>query len=1371
MNKALRFVWLSLLTLICGVASAGTVVFDPTVDTGGGKSITKNGITFEVLTAETDEYFNLNPRTNASGETYWQLRGRFGVKTDLASGGSPILSVTFEILDGTFINPVWGYNPLTYSSNSTDNRKIYLASDNTYGEAYNGEFIKWQSKNGSTYYNAFITKVIVEYVGEDSPDTPDDGSITIAKLLSGGKDVEAAKIRFTNAQVVYKEDNAGSYNYIVREDGKAIDLMNTSLSLDLGATLNGTVVMDVAYNGGIMQTTDIAETNSSDLTPTGSSIDYLPITTTLNNLSNNKGDLVMLEKVEIYDDTNGDFGLGSVHLLKSGYTYALISNYDEIADQITDANGQYFVTAWYNGVQGATPSVKVVAVQQALGAPVITAAEPTFTESTTVTITAADGATIYYTTDGTTPTVGGATTQVYTVPFTINKTTTVKAIAVKDGVSSDVSEKTFVGPKTIADIYETAATQENVLLYLNNAQVVYAKDNNYILREDGRALDISNTSLELKQGQFVTGPVKLNISYTYGIYSTWDVYGETTADKLTITGAESADPIPVLCATLGEVKNHPGDLVRVENQCWYGSYFYGYANNTYDYLRLSNASAFDMSAYKYYDVTVWYNQVYYGQPKGEAISVEPVITYLDSPFITGDEKFVESTTLTITHPEAVVTIKYTLDGTNPLNTTSTVYTYTKPLTLSESATVCAVATYKNVTSDIATKTFTKISLTDPLTIAELALLKTSIDNATVSLVNAQVVYTETTEGKHSYILREDGKALDILNSSLALTQGKTYAGNLKLKVTYIDGILTASDIEGETNADNLTSTGEESAEPLPIACDITQAKNYLGDLVTLSNVQLVLDATSGDRFNYYSWYDYTDYNVYISNAADFGLKNSRYYTATLWLDGVKVTDPLGKIIDAYPSQLDAPTINGEEAFASSVQVEIVSDEAVAEIYYTTDGTDPSKESTRYTAPFTITNSCTVKAIATYRNVVSSIAAKAFTKYDPYAEKTIADLADAKENVPMVTVRLENAKVVYGEGKSYILRENINGKDYALDVLSTELPLTVGATVSGTVMLKIGFKPNVGHNNGVLSTSDVAETNADNLTIVPGANTLPSPIVLDASNFSNVYNYPGDILDLSGVYGWNYVSFRQLWIGNVEVNLTNGEDYDISNNVVYNNVLIWYNDVYTDQTRPLAKIVGKKENYDYTLTAAGWGTIIIPFDCEKPEGLTIYECTSVNDGKLVVEEVNSFKANTPYLLKGPKDVETTYPLEGYAAKHGDKYEKGVMVGVYSWQEPPADSYVLQNQDEGLAFYRHLAGNGVEVGPNRCYIKPQSGELKSIQFPDDETNGVAYANATDSSLVDVYTTAGVKVKHQVKMGKALNDLPAGLYIINNKKIVKK
>lgn len=220
------------------------------------------------------------------------------------------------------------------------------------------------------------------------------------------------------------------------------------------------------------------------------------------------------------------------------------------------------------------------------------------------------------------------------------------------------------------------------------------------------------------------------------------------------------------------------------------------------------------------------------------------------------------------------------------------------------------------------------------------------------------------------------------------------------------------------------------------------------------------------------------------------------------------------------------------------------------------------------------------------------------------------------------------------------------------------------------------------------------------------------------------------------------------------------------------VMLWYNDVYTEKTSPRAKIIGAKDTYEYVMTAAGWGTIIIPFDCEKPEGLTIYECTSVNDAKLVVEEVNNFKANTPYLLKGANGEQTNYILEGYAAKHGEQYEKGVMVGVYVKQEPPLNSYILQNQEAGLAFYCHLdQGNGAWVGPNRCYIKPQDGGLKSIQFPDDETNGVRTANAADSTLVDVYTTTGVKVKHQVEKGKALNDLPAGLYIINNKKIVKK
>ena len=72
-------------------------------------------------------------------------------------------------------------------------------------------------------------------------------------------------------------------------------------------------------------------------------------------------------------------------------------------------------------------------------APEINGTTP-FSESTQVTMSGPDGATIRYTTDGSTPT---AESTQYSSAITLSATTTVKAIAIKDGVSSSVAEKTF----------------------------------------------------------------------------------------------------------------------------------------------------------------------------------------------------------------------------------------------------------------------------------------------------------------------------------------------------------------------------------------------------------------------------------------------------------------------------------------------------------------------------------------------------------------------------------------------------------------------------------------------------------------------------------------------------------------------------------------------------------------------------------------------------------------------------------------------------------------------------------------------------------------------------------------------------------------
>ena len=74
----------------------------------------------------------------------------------------------------------------------------------------------------------------------------------------------------------------------------------------------------------------------------------------------------------------------------------------------------------------------------AVATPVITPASKVFYEEFDATITCAtQGATIYYTTDGTDPSVNNGTP--YSTPVHISKTTTLKAIAVKDGESSGIA--------------------------------------------------------------------------------------------------------------------------------------------------------------------------------------------------------------------------------------------------------------------------------------------------------------------------------------------------------------------------------------------------------------------------------------------------------------------------------------------------------------------------------------------------------------------------------------------------------------------------------------------------------------------------------------------------------------------------------------------------------------------------------------------------------------------------------------------------------------------------------------------------------------------------------------------------------------------
>ena len=609
-----------------------------------------------------------------------------------------------------------------------------------------------------------------------------------------------------------------------------------------------------------------------------------------------------------------------------------------------------------------------------------------------------------------------------------------------------------------------------------------------------------NSSLALSQGDKLNGTVKLNVTYKNGILTTTDISASTNSDKLISTPSGSTDYDPIHCATVADMLKYPGDLLVVENATYDG--YNGYCADRKRYFTISNAT--DVVPYQKYDMTVWFNNVLYTNPKVKIVKLEPVITSLDAPAITGETSFEESTTVTINSDKNVAAIYYTTNGDEP-TTSST--PYTGPFTLTETTTVKAIAAYKTVVSPVATCVFEKIDANVTKTIAELAATQNDYPMVKVSFTNAQVVYAD---GKN-FILREDGKALDVMNSSLNLQQGAYYQGTVRLKVTCENGILKASDVEGKTDATELTPVSQSTTKPNPIVCTIAEAAQHPGDLVKLEGL------TVTNWNGYYSYDENFENYVYFSNGAEMDLQDGKQYDLTVWYNDRNKNYsgnyfPLTKIVVATPAitHLDAPTISGDALFVESTNVKITSPvdvEGVA-IYYTLDGTDPTTASQPYNAPIPLTKTTTVKAIAVYKSIVSDVATMTFEKFDANAPRTIAELASIKADLASVTVSFADAQVVYGEENNYILRENIEGKYYALDVLNTQLPFKVGATVSGTVQLKVAFKANPAEDNGVLNTADVAETSDADLNISQGTSVMPIPLEVSVVE---VKDHPGDLL--------------------------------------------------------------------------------------------------------------------------------------------------------------------------------------------------------------------------------------------------------------------
>ena len=490
------------------------------------------------------------------------------------------------------------------------------------------EFVEWQSATDATLgneasYTFTITAnttlyAIFQAVTVLEPYTvtfnAGSGTCSVTSLTetAGGAGITLPEATPCDAAVTAGWTFAGWATAAVPETTTAPELLNGTYYPEANITLyavymmggqtytfkNGENYLNWTSGNTLSLATAVNDNTSWNVTFNGNIAKISPVTQEVEreiawNNQNNGQKFAAYKCTSLYNnDGNMSANYGAITLFKNGTAVTSIAENDVVvlasetvkkelntvgtsggtgADYTDVPNGVLPLTVGINGepaVYNTNPSCEGPVVTQN---PVITPGSGTITTPTvTVEITCpTEGAVIYYTLDGTTPT---AESTVYSAPIVISETTTVSAIAiVAGGEPSEVVSCTYTFPtyvdyaniKAFKDAYD--ATSSEIARITGDVTFVF-RNGNYMYVQDATAglLIFDNNNIitnTYNNGDVISG----------GIIGTMSVYYGQKELKPTVNPAEgvagtAVEPTPVtVAAVLADYNSYDAKFVKMES--------------------------------------------------------------------------------------------------------------------------------------------------------------------------------------------------------------------------------------------------------------------------------------------------------------------------------------------------------------------------------------------------------------------------------------------------------------------------------------------------------------------------------------------------------------------------------------------------------------------------------------------------------------------------------------------------------------------------------------------------------------------------------------------------------------------------------------